>query len=156
MNGKPAKRSSLFLLELIIAILFFSLASAVCVRFFVKSHTLSVDTKNLNMAVSQASGLAELFLAKDDFLSYMEETGGEAQMSGDTILFRSYFDADWNPCEKKQAAFFTQTTLRTEGAFQHGTFAVQRIEEPDNPEEIYTVSLKKYIGRTENRQEASE
>ena len=40
MQRKPAKRSSLFLLELIIAILFFCLASAVCVRFFVRSHVM--------------------------------------------------------------------------------------------------------------------
>ncbi len=43
-----AQSSSLFLLELILAILFFSLASAVCVQFFVKSHLLSRDARNLN------------------------------------------------------------------------------------------------------------
>ena len=38
MKGTPAKRSSLFLLELIIAILFFSLTSAVCVQDFLSGH----------------------------------------------------------------------------------------------------------------------
>lgn len=37
MERTPAKRSSLFLLELMIAILFFCLASAVCVQIFVKA-----------------------------------------------------------------------------------------------------------------------
>ena len=41
MERTPAKRSSLFLLELMIAILFFCLASAVCVQIFVKAHTIS-------------------------------------------------------------------------------------------------------------------
>ena len=41
MKGTPAKRSSLFLLELIIAILFFSLTSAVCVQIFVRAHLIS-------------------------------------------------------------------------------------------------------------------
>ena len=40
MERTPAKRSSLFLLELMIAILFFCLASAVCVQIFVKAHTI--------------------------------------------------------------------------------------------------------------------
>ena len=48
-----AKSSSLFLLELVLAILFFSLASAVCVQFFVKSHILSRDAQRLNHAVSE-------------------------------------------------------------------------------------------------------
>ena len=40
MKRTPAKRSSLFLLELIIAILFFSLTSAVCVQFFARAHQI--------------------------------------------------------------------------------------------------------------------
>ena len=48
MKGTPAKRSSLFLLELIIAILFFSLTSAVCVQIFVRAHLISRQTQELN------------------------------------------------------------------------------------------------------------
>ena len=43
MRHKTNTRSSLFLMELIIAILFFSLASAVCLRMFAKSHQLNTD-----------------------------------------------------------------------------------------------------------------
>ena len=51
MNRKNrAQSSTLFLLELILAILFFSLASAVCVQFFVKSRLLSRGAQNLNHA----------------------------------------------------------------------------------------------------------
>ena len=56
----PAKRSSLFLMELMIAILFFSLASAVCVQLFVKSHLLTREAADLNQAVSQAQSAAEV------------------------------------------------------------------------------------------------
>ena len=38
MRRKANTRSSLFLMELILAILFFSLASAVCLRMFAKSQ----------------------------------------------------------------------------------------------------------------------
>ena len=62
MKRKPAKRSSLFLMELIIAILFFCLASAVCVRFFVKSHLIERDTTALNHAANYASSVAEMYL----------------------------------------------------------------------------------------------
>ena len=49
MKRKPtANPSSLFLLELIFAILFFSVTSAVCVQVFVKSHTLSTQAHGAN------------------------------------------------------------------------------------------------------------
>ena len=55
MERTPAKRSSLFLLELMIAILFFCLASAVCVQIFVKAHTTSRETQELNTALEKVS-----------------------------------------------------------------------------------------------------
>ena len=53
MKGTSAKRSSLFLLELIIAILFFSLTSAVCVQIFVRAHLISRQTQELNTALEK-------------------------------------------------------------------------------------------------------
>lgn len=55
-------KSSLFLMEMIIALLFFALSSTVCIRLFVKSHILSTQTSNLNYAVTQAQNLAECFM----------------------------------------------------------------------------------------------
>lgn len=63
MKETPAKRSSLFLLELIIAILFFSLTSAVCVQIFVRAHLISRQTQELNTALEKVSGFCEVFLA---------------------------------------------------------------------------------------------
>ena len=58
-------RSSLFLMELLISLLFFSLASAVCIRLFAKSHLISRDTINQNNAIVQAQHLAETWLATE-------------------------------------------------------------------------------------------
>ena len=57
---KQIKSSSIFLLELILAIAFFSIASAVCVQIFVKSHLLSKSAQSLNFAVSESSSIAEI------------------------------------------------------------------------------------------------
>lgn len=67
MKGTPAKRSSLFLLELIIAILFFSLTSAVCVQIFVRAHLISRQTQELNTALEKVSGFSEVFLGRGFF-----------------------------------------------------------------------------------------
>ena len=58
-------RSTLFLLELIIAIFFFSVASTVCIQLFAKSHLLSKQTINENHAVTQTQNLAESFWGTD-------------------------------------------------------------------------------------------
>lgn len=41
--------SSLFLLELILAVLFFSVASALCIQIFTKAHLMSHDARDLNL-----------------------------------------------------------------------------------------------------------
>lgn len=60
MTRHSQQQSRLFLLEITLAILFFSLASAVCLRCFAKSHILSTQAAELNQAVSQSENIAEL------------------------------------------------------------------------------------------------
>lgn len=59
------RRSSLFLMELMAAILLFSLASAVCIQVFVKAHQVSERAEQLNEAVTLCSDAAELIRAAD-------------------------------------------------------------------------------------------
>ena len=61
MNHSPNSHSRMFLMELIIAILFFSLAGAICLRMFAVSRKMSDDTTALNMAMNQASNVAVLY-----------------------------------------------------------------------------------------------
>ena len=87
MKRKPtANPSSLFLLELIFAILFFSVASAVCVQVFVKSHTLSTEAHDLTQASRRAEDVAELITAStslDDMKKssgrYLQRFGGKSR-----------------------------------------------------------------------------
>lgn len=60
-----AQASSLFLLELTMAILFFSIASAVCVQIFVKSRAMSIHAEELNAAVREVSSAAEIVRASN-------------------------------------------------------------------------------------------
>lgn len=61
MGNKASSRSGLFLMELIISILFFSLAGAVCVRLFVSSHITSQNSVELNYALEWSQNVAEVF-----------------------------------------------------------------------------------------------
>ncbi|MCM1024796.1 MAG: hypothetical protein NC432_00015 [Roseburia sp.] len=92
-------RSSLFLMELIIAILFFSLASAVCIQLFARSHLLSRETVNQNNAITQAQNLAESWYAAGGSLDAMLlMLDGSAPTDGGNGIF-TVFDSDWNAVE---------------------------------------------------------
>lgn len=101
--------STLFLMELIIAILFFSLASTVCIQLFAKSHLLSKQTVNENYAVIHSQNLAESFLATDGDLTKMQTLFPNSQKSGNALIL--YFNNDWISCNTDTAAF--TATLET-------------------------------------------
>lgn len=100
MNAGTHSKTSLFLMEIIIAIFFFSLSSAICLRLFVSAHTLSQHDSDLNNALLWSQSLSESFygcngnllmiknLYPDSFLS-----DGETEGDGTIIIF---FDKDWN------------------------------------------------------------
>lgn len=98
-----ASRSSLFLIELTISILFFALASAACIQLFVKAHLLDQNTQELNRMVIWSQNLAELWNASDaDMLSVYsclceeygkEQNGFYMNNNSDVIFF--CFDENW-------------------------------------------------------------
>lgn len=68
-----SSKSSLFLLELIISILFFSVSAAACIQLFVKAHTIDVTTREQNQAIIWSQNLAELWRTGKGSLSFIEE-----------------------------------------------------------------------------------
>lgn len=98
-------KSALFLMELIITILFFSLASAVCIQLFAKSHLLSKQTVNENHAVIQAQNLAESFLAMEGDMEQIKALfpASATGTSDDTLLL--LFDENWKECSVSDARY---------------------------------------------------
>ena len=125
MERTPAKRSSLFLLELMIAILFFCLASAVCVQIFVKAHTISRETEELNMVLEKVSGYTELFLA--DALTEDQKI---------------YYDEDWQECKEDAASYMIAIQVEPDGKLLHGTFTAQYL----SGKEIYSTETERMTG----------
>lgn len=58
MKQQKNTRSGLFLTELMIAVLFFALGSAVCIQVFVKAYTVNQDARRLSFASLEVSGAA--------------------------------------------------------------------------------------------------
>ena len=140
--------SSLFLMELIIAILFFSLASTVCIQLFVKAHLLTEKSVNINQSILWTQNLAEGFLNSNGDLAGMKELFDEKSELGEDHI-SLYFDSDWNPVaagtdsaryEVKLQLTATDTSLVT--AQIVSTDLKQTVE----TEPIYSLKVDKFVG----------
>lgn len=115
MNSN-ARKTGLFLMELIIAILFFSLAAAICIQLFVKSHMISERSIALNHSILLAQNTAEIFYATNgdpekmaSLLGCGESSGTAAIADSDnastlTLFYTDKFDC-LDPAEAASAVF---------------------------------------------------
>lgn len=100
---RVSSRSSLLLIEIIIAILIFSVASAVCLQLFAKSHTLSKRTEELDIAVREATSVSELLAQGDTLKKNLTRFYPYADITPDSAVI--YYDIDFQPCERRQSYF---------------------------------------------------
>lgn len=115
MNNN-ARKTGLFLMELIIAILFFSLAATICIQLFVKSHMISERSIALNHSILLAQNTAEIFYATNgdpekmaSLLGCRESSGTAAITDSDnastlTLFYTDKFDC-LDPAEAASAVF---------------------------------------------------
>lgn len=97
-----APKSTLFLIEIVIAILFFAISGVICVQIFAKAHTFSSETKQENYANAKLSTVAAYIKTENGQLkSIAEKMDGE--LSGERINF--YYDKSWQDCAKAQATY---------------------------------------------------
>lgn len=143
MYGKSARRSSLFLLELMISILMFSVASAWCVRLFVTARSVVSETEEQNRAQNLAAGYAELFLASEDFDALLMNEGAEKAESEEKAAYRLGYDEDWNICGAEDASFVLHVVITGKEDFAECSLGFRRTDEK---EEFCTLKVEKYTG----------
>ena len=119
MKHSSNNRSSLFLLEIVIAILFFAIVSAVCLRAFAKSHTLSQQASDTDHAISNMENVAELLKSVDsedledwDKITKTLQTV-YPELSTQYRIWDIYFDSDWKDCSASDAVYQITITDKT-------------------------------------------
>lgn len=136
-------KSGLFLIELIIAILFFALASTVCIRLFAKSHLLSKQTVNQNHAVLQTQNLAEAYLATEGNLSEMSFLFENFVYDNTQGTFSLFFDNEWKPCTSNEYSYIAKLT---EGTEENGLICADILVYSSNDESaIYELTVSHHI-----------
>lgn len=146
MNNKHS-RTSIFLIELIIAVLLFSISAAVCAKLFANTHIKSKETIALNHAVSEAQDAAEL-MRGSDIRNYEELLNLYYKKYPMSKLTQEYalkigFDKDFNNCaiggtdEYNMTLFFTYDEQFLTLDITYTNVAEGRV--------IYSLSLQKHL-----------
>ena len=133
MKVRESSKSSLFLLELMISIVFFALAAAGCVQVFAKAHMLSQEAGRLDMAVSVAQSLAE-----------------EYGMQKTEVSLR-YYDEQGNICGEDDGVYLAEIAQTEEDGMNQIHITVIDVEKQDT---LYTLQTASYLpGGTGGRNE---
>lgn len=106
MNNNSS-RSGLFLMELIVSILFFSLAGAICVKLFVGSHLLSQKSVELNHSLEWCQNTAEIFYGcQGDETAMNEILQGDLSSGEKESTITVYLDQDFQPVSQADASSY--------------------------------------------------
>ncbi|QNM07090.1 hypothetical protein [Qiania dongpingensis] len=90
-------KSSIFLMELILALFFFSLASAVCMQLFAKSHLARTQTEELNYAIPLSESAAEGFQSVSGDLKALAPLFPESRLNDAGDILSIFYDENWKP-----------------------------------------------------------
>lgn len=98
---KLSSKNTLFLIELILAILFFSLSSAVCSQIFVKTHLINKKSDDINSALTIVSNFTSVIKAENGDVksAYNFLTGN------DHFNTNIFFDSNLEICSKENAKY---------------------------------------------------
>ena len=156
---KTNSKTSLFLMELIIVILFFSIAAVVCVQLFVNAYSTNEATKRTTQGTIIVQDLAEQFLGCDGDLNAVsalydaDKTYTTTDISQGTLKIG--YNSSWNEvAADKGPAYMAGITVRddsgavipAEGA-AGGTMLIAQIEVHDNAsgETIASQEIRHYV-----------
>ncbi|MGN0279708.1 MAG: hypothetical protein ACI4C4_10190 [Lachnospiraceae bacterium] len=166
-----SSKSSLFLMELILSILFFALASTACVQLFVKAHLLGIETEEENHALLLCQNLSEIYLGTisednaadpellqenmlllmkgDESLAGVQSSPGSTEdlsaEDGFTLLL--CYDSEWQHCNIEQSCY--QVIFNYEGYDTDKDVYAACVTACRNDEEkeIYHLDVSKHIPR---------
>ncbi|MDR0874800.1 MAG: hypothetical protein LBN12_01175 [Clostridiales Family XIII bacterium] len=120
-------KSAVFLFELMIIILVFTMAAAICTQIFARSFTMSQESRALTMGSINAQTIAEQFKAT-----------GEAP---DDL----YFDKDWAAVSSSGDAYYT-VKLVDNGSTAEMKSADVNIYKTGEKDSLYTLHVKRFEG----------
>lgn len=117
-------KSSVFLFELMVVIMVFTIAAAICTSIFAESYMMSRESSDLTMSSINAQTLAEKFKAGEENID---------------VLF---FDRHWESSNDSNSTYKIELTPDP----TEGNIASATIEATRDGKSIYSLTVKEYIG----------
>ena len=149
--SKSSHKSSLFLLELILSLFFFSLASAVCIQLFAKAHVTEKETEELNHAVPLAESAAEAYhsvLGDLDRLAVLLPDG-HLNSAGDS--FQIFYSKDWKPLgpfDEETPEYTMSLTPDPENQAGNSSLLIASVRITSGTRSIYELTASAQLSRT--------
>lgn len=106
--GYERSKSSIFLLEILINILLFSVLCVCSLQFFIKSYQLTENTTTLHQAVSACNSVAAVFQSGDGTTNSIEKHFPTA-VTGQGQLY-IYLDENYETCDSQNIAYYITVT----------------------------------------------
>lgn len=142
MKNYRHSKASLFLMEIMLNILFFSILATICLQLFVKAHHLSDSTTVLHRAVSTCTSIAEVYQSSSNGKESILHIYPEATEQGEMITI--YFDEKFNSCSKEESSYHALITIDSDAL----RTAEITFSEMENEEKIYSISVSGYQPQT--------
>ena len=143
MNKYRHPKSSLFLIEIMINILFFSVLITICLQLFFKAYTLSENTSALHRAVTACTSIAEVYQSDPNGEEVLLTIYPDAIALKKTLLI--YYDKHFLPCTKTESAY--RAVLINDASQHTATISFYALDEA---EPLYTLSVSSYFPQTFN------
>lgn len=142
MNKQKQSKTSLFLMEIILNILFFTILVTMCLQLFFKAHTLSESSITLHKAVTTCTSIAEIYQSNVNGTESVFAVYPDAIGLNQNILI--FFDEDFNPCTESRCTYRAAITVsNTQNKAETITFS-----DHEGANMIYTLSVSSYEPRT--------
>lgn len=138
MNQSNHSKSGLFLMEIMLNILFFSVLVTFCLQLFFKAYTISESTSVLHRAVSTCTSLAEIYQSDSNGKELLLHVYPDAIHLNNTILL--YYDENFTNCSESEAAYRTLITFTDD---ELGTAKISFLQ-VNNSDIIYTLEVAGY------------
>lgn len=123
-------KAGLFLMELLISLLFFAFAGAICLQLFVGAHNQNTSSTRLGMVSVLLTSYAESFYNLDSY---------------DDIDGTLYYNEHLNKCSDIIAVYSVDASITSDDYYDYMHVI---IKESETEEVLQEYDFKKYIRRT--------
>lgn len=145
MKIKRHSKNSVFLFEIILNLLLFSMLITVGLSFFIKTHTLTNKTSQLHHAVACCSNVATVFEAGNGTLDNLMDLYPYSICMNDKMII--YLDENYNEISSNNYTYSIIITLLSEQEYAN-LHKIDITFYDDSSSEIYSIKACNYNALT--------